>query len=120
MHLIKSVLIDPEEGHIAGWVRRAGGTVIEIDSSKEPMLNLLEIDVEEDPETGPRINILDKVVKYVYIGLVADETMGVRPFNSRRNSTMKSYPGISTKLSALRQYHEDYMKIIRYIIYIWS
>lgn len=78
LHLIKSVLIDPEEGHIAGWVRRAGGTVIEIDSSKEPMLNLLEIDVEEDPESGPRINILDKVAEIRSIlGLVVERQSGM-------------------------------------------
>lgn len=77
LHLIKSVLIDPEEGHIAAWVKRAGGTVIEIDPSKPPMINLMEIDVEEDPETGPRINILDKIAEIRSIlGLVVERQTG--------------------------------------------
>jgi conjugal transfer ATP-binding protein TraC len=77
LHMIKSVLIDPEEGHIAAWVKRAGGTVIEIDPSKPPMINLMEIDVEEDPETGPRINILDKIAEIRSIfGLVVERQAG--------------------------------------------
>ncbi len=77
LHLIKSVLIDPEEGHIAAWVKRAGGTVIEIDPSKPPMINLMEIDVEEDPETGPRVNILDKIAEIRSIlGLVVERQTG--------------------------------------------
>lgn len=77
LHLIKSVLIDPEEGHIAAWVKRAGGTVIEIDPSKPAMINLMEIDVEEDPETGPRINILDKIAEIRSIfGLVVERQAG--------------------------------------------
>jgi len=75
--MIKSVLIDPEEGHIAAWVKKAGGTVIEIDPSKPPMINLMEIDVEEDPETGPRVNILDKIAEIRAIfGLVVERQAG--------------------------------------------
>jgi len=77
LHMIKSVLIDPEEGHIAAWVKKAGGTVIEIDPSKPPMINLMEIDVEEDPETGPRVNILDKIAEIRAIfGLVVERQAG--------------------------------------------
>jgi len=77
LRMERNVLIDPEEGHIARWVKKMGGTVIEIDSFKEPMMNLFEIEVEEDPETGPRIDILGKVSEIrAILGLVVEKSSG--------------------------------------------
>lgn len=77
LRMERNVLIDPEEGHIARWVKKMGGTVIEIDSFKEPLMNLFEIDVEEDPETGPRIDILEKVAEIrAILGLVIEKSSG--------------------------------------------
>lgn len=77
LRLERNVLIDPEEGHIARWVRKMGGTVIEIDSFREPLMNLFEIDVEEDPDYGPRINLLDKVAEIRSIlGLIVEKSSG--------------------------------------------
>lgn len=77
LHMHRCILIDPEEGHIANWVKKIGGIVIDIDAYRKPMFNLFEIDIEDDPEEGPRVNILDKVAEIRSIlGLVVERQGG--------------------------------------------
>lgn len=72
-----SILIDPESKQIAHWVKAVGGTVIDLDTYRETQFNLFEIGIEEDPEAGARVNIMDKIADIrAVLGLIAERQTG--------------------------------------------